>query len=201
MGEVGMGPKERENPRLKHFDYSSPGFYFVTQCTKQRNKNILSRIVAKVGADDHIGPDDGPVIPLDYCDSAFVQLTPAGEIVRELIEGIPKAYQNVFLETYVIMPDHLHMILKIQSQECGPMWSSAPTANAAENRTGSPADLLRIVRSLKSLSTKRIGCQVWQRSFYDRIIRTPDELNAFCQYIAQNPIRWLIKHAEGDTHA
>ncbi len=181
----------RENPRLKEYDYGTPGYYFVTQCTNIRNEDVLSHVIEKpsVGADDLIGPN-APDEFMRLLDAATLQLTPAGMIVRYFIEGIEKAYLNVTVDSYVIMPDHIHMILQIRDPGDGPMRSSAPTAN-----------LVQIMRALKSLSVKRIGAPIWQRSFYDRIIRTHEELNAYRAYLEQNPARWIVKHPKGDTHA
>ena len=87
-------PPKREHPRLKNYDYAQTGAYFVTFCTKDR-KNILSTV------------GRGALAPPP------VTLTPYGKIVDELIRNIPLVYPGTFLEHYVIMPNHVHLLLRL----------------------------------------------------------------------------------------
>ena len=148
----------RKNLRLADYDYSQSGAYFITVCTKDR-KCILSTIV---GADAHIGPK--------------VLLTSAGVVAEKYIKTIPG------IDAYVIMPNHVHMILKISSTYVldGPMWASAPTK----------AHVSSLVRSWKTLVSKELGNSIWQRSYYDHIIRNECDYLTKLQYIADNPARW-----------
>ena len=95
----------RKQLRLCGYDYTQAGAYFVTVCTKDR-KHILGSIV---GADDHIGP--------------YTSLSSIGKVVDQYTRTIPG------IDRYVIMPDHVHMILLVSGTNIteGPMWSSAPT--------------------------------------------------------------------------
>ena len=144
----------RKKLRLSEFDYRENGTYFVTICTKNRRK-CLSHVV---GADDHIGP--------------HAALTKWGAVVQKYILSIPG------IDKYVIMPNHVHMIVRIGTED-GPMWSSAPTKS-----------LSNYVRTFKTLVTKEIGECIWQRSFYDHVIRDEAEYGRVWQYIDDNPAGW-----------
>ncbi len=78
------------------------------------------------------------------------------------------------------MPDHIHMIIGIKN---GTMWASSPTSNVAN-----------IVRSLKILTTKEIGKAIFQRSYYDHIIRNEQDYKDILEYIENNPIKWMLKN-------
>ena len=146
---------ERKKNRLADYDYSQPGAYFVTVCTKDR-KCILSTVV---GADAHIGPQ--------------VRLTKTGQVARRYLETIPG------IGPYVIMPNHVHMIIHVPDQEPGngPMRASAPTVGI-------------LIRAWKGLVTKALGQSIWQRSFYDHVIRSEQEYTEIGEYILGNPGKW-----------
>ena len=148
----------RKNNRLADYDYSQPGAYFVTVCTQNR-ANILCSIV---GGDAHIAP--------------HAALTTAGKIAEKFIKTIPG------IDSYVIMPNHVHMILRISARApgLGPIWEDAPTEASIPN----------LVRSWKTLVSKEIGRSSWQRSFYDHIIRDEEDYTVKANYIANNPAKW-----------
>ena len=95
----------RKQLRLKQYDYSQAGYYYITICTLNR-REILGQIV---GGDDHIAPS--------------VLLSEFGLVVKKYIEGICLFYENADIDKYVIMPNHIHMILALKD---GAMWSSPP---------------------------------------------------------------------------
>ena len=140
-------PKRKHN-RLGNFDYSSGGAYFITICTRDRKK-ILSEIVG----------DDAHIVPKPY-----------GAIAEKYIQNAKE------IEKYVIMPDHIHMIIRIDN---GTMWASSPTKKVSS-----------IVRSIKVLTTKEIGESIWQRSYYDHIIRNQKDYNEIWEYIENNPKKY-----------
>ena len=148
----------RKNLRLADFDYSRPGAYFITVCTLNR-KNILSTVV---GGDAHIAP--------------CTKLTPIGQVVEKYLLSIPG------MGAYVIMPNHVHLILHSSSSNIleGPMWASAPTNNSVS----------AAVRSWKILVTKELGYRIWQRSYHDHIIRNEEDYMAILRYIQENPAKW-----------
>ena len=148
----------RKHPRLHNYDYAGTGGYFVTFCTKNR-KNLLSDI--------HVGPDAliGPIL----------SLTPYGKLTADAISGAVSAYPDVTIPCYVIMPNHVHLVVIIDRS--GPMGASGPT-------------LGMIVRSIKTRVTRTVGDSIWQEKFYDHIIRSHDDYLQICSYIDSNPAKW-----------
>ena len=149
---------ERKRNRLKGYDYSQPGAYFITICVKDR-KCLLSRVV---GGDAYIAP--------------CTELTSIGIVIEKFLRTIPG------IAHYVIMPNHIHMILHISAEDLrrGPMWASAPTN----------VDISSLIRSWKILVTKELGKSIWQRSYYDHVIRDEQDYYTKLQYIKDNPARW-----------
>ena len=148
----------RKNLRLPSFDYGQPGAYFITVCTDKR-RNLLSSVV---GGDAYIAP--------------CTKLTPIGQVVEKYLLSVPG------LGAYVIMPNHVHMILHSSASRIleEPMWASAPTNNHVPS----------VVRSWKTLVTKELGYSIWQRSYYDHIIRNEEDYNTILRYIQENPAKW-----------
>lgn len=153
---------KRKHPRLKNYDYSQNGCYFVTVCVKDR-KNLLGTI--PVGRDAHIPPS---VFPSNI-----------GVIVDKYIKNIPSVYTGIIVDSYVIMPNHVHLLITIETadQGGGGMWASRPTLHT-------------VVRSFKTMVTKQIGHSIWQGSYYDRIIRDEKAYREAWQYIDENPLKW-----------
>lgn len=147
--------KERKPLRLENFDYSTNGGYFITICTKDKSELFWSKSIS-VGVDAHI---DLPKLS-DY-----------GKVAEKYVKNIKE------LDKFVIMPNHIHMILLLDN---GTMWASSPTQQTVS----------QIVKSFKTLVTKELGFSPWQRSFHDRIIRNEKEYIALCKYIDNNPVNW-----------
>jgi len=91
----------RKKIRLDHYDYSSCGTYFITICTAERRKYFWNHVGATIGR-----PQD-------------IELSHYGKIVNDAICGISSAYPAISVENYVIMPNHIHMLLQIRSDEHG----------------------------------------------------------------------------------
>lgn len=144
---------KRKRLRLEEYDYATQGAYFITVCTKDK-RCILGNVV---GADAFIGP--------------HVALSHYGQIAEKYIRGIPG------VTDYVIMPNHVHVIVVLEPQAAGPMRASAPTVS-------------QLVKAFKGLSTKRAGESLWQRSFYDHIIRDEADRLRIATYIQNNPAKW-----------
>ena len=147
---------KRKPMRLPQHDYSAPGAYFITVCTKDR-ACILSEIT--VGAAAPGGPR--------------VQLTDAGKIVEQYILSTDRM-PGVRVDKYVVMPNHVHMILVIVGGSPG---KSAPTVPDA-------------VGALKRLVDRTLGRNIWQRSFYEHVIRNEGDYREIWEYIDANPARW-----------
>ena len=149
-----MELSKRKSLRLQGYDYSQNGAYFITVCTKDR-KHLLCDIVG----------DDAHIVPKPY-----------GQVVEKYIRNVPE------IEKYVIMPNHIHMIIRLDN---GSMWASTPTeGKAGSNRIAS------IIRSIKTLSSKEIGESIFQRSYYDHVIRGEKDYLEIWEYIDLNPLKW-----------
>lgn len=149
---------KRKNIRLNQYDYSSPGSYFITICVKER-KQILSNIIS----------DEGVYLP------PKIVLTQYGKIVESAINNIPMIYSVISVDNYVIMPDHIHLLLRIHTDENG-MPVDAPTID-------------RVIKQFKSYVTKQIGFSIWQKSYNDHIVRGIEDYNNIWEYIDSNPIK------------
>ena len=150
----------RKPTRLKNYDYSSAGAYFITICTHNR-KNILSKIVG-----------EGSPLP---------QLTTNGKLAEEYVLKINEKYPCVKIDKYVIMPNHMHLILRIDNDGRG---NPSPTVS-------------NVVGWLKYSITKQInrnhdtaGNIIFQRSFHDHVIRDYDDYLKIWEYISTNPAKW-----------
>ena len=146
--------KARKRLRLENYDYATAGWYSLTICVRDR-KAVLGCVV---GADVLIGPQ--------------VQLSELGKVVDAVIATMPN------VDKYVIMPDHVHMIVRIGTGEEGPMGTSAPTGSVQH-----------IVRYFKRSVTRLYGENIWQRSYYDHIIRDESDYLDAWNYINGNPMK------------
>jgi REP element-mobilizing transposase RayT len=163
---------KRKSNRISDYDYSQYGGYFITICTKDM-KQILGKVVENsfVGVDAHIDP----TAQATHCELSII-----GKIVDKYINNIEKSSTDISVEKYVIMPNHIHMILFVKN--AGSMRASTPTSNLISNT----------VRSLKILTTKEIGTPLWQRSYYDHVIRNEQDFMRIWEYIDNNPLQWDI---------
>ena len=163
-----MDLPKRKQIRLQEYDYSQPGYYFVTICTAVRKQNILCAIDS-VGAAALGGPP-------------HVALTPAGQAVRQLICNIDRVYSHVAVDIFVIMPDHVHLILALLTPEGGPPRAAAPTDSIPQ-----------VINTLKGLAVKQTGIRsLWQRGYYEHVIRNDHDLAETRQYIQNNPLNWIL---------
>ena len=153
---------KRKNLRLKNFDYSENGLYFLTLCVKNKEK-LLCEIVGR----------DVPAAP-------SILLTSIGKIVEKHI-GLINRVEKVSVQKYVIMPDHIHILIFIDNID-GASRTSRPTHSL----------LSRTVSGFKRLINKELGKNIWQTSFYDHIIRNEEDYKTHWQYIEDNPIMWAI---------
>ena len=153
---------QRKFNRIPEYDYSTDGAYFVTICTQDRKK-ILSKIVG-----------DGVPVP-----------KACGIIAQEIIKQIPEKYTSVTVDKYVIMPDHIHILMKF---DCN-------------LGTGNPSPTLgNVIGWYKYQVTKQINAElntdcgkIFQRSYYDHVIRNQRDYDEIWQYIENNPRKWAIQ--------
>lgn len=162
---------KRKPIRIENYDYSTPGAYFITVCTANREKLFWS---------DRRG---------ELCSPANVPLSDVGMIVNNEIRKLDSVYNAITVDKYCIMPDHIHFIISIHTDEngqarrgelCSPV--SAPTIS-------------RVIKQFKGSITKQVGRPIWQKSFYDHGIRNQLDYNEIWEYIENNPLKYLLKNA------
>ena len=110
-----------------------------------------------------------------------IELTSTGKIIDKAINEIQKHYECVFVDNYVVMPNHIHMIIRILNDSGRPM--VVPTIS-------------KIIQQMKSYVTKQAGESIWQNKFYDHIIRDDYDYMTRYQYIDNNPSNWILKKDE-----
>lgn len=156
---MNMELPKRKSPRLKGYSYSTPGAYFITICTN-RKMHLFGEILDNQ-----------------------MQLSPIGEIAYKEILGIELHYKNIRIDKFVVMPNHIHMIVIVSE---------------AEGINPFPTDIPDIVGKWKAGVTRRVGNafmhsvkpQIWQTSFHDHIIRGEADYQRIWEYIDTNVIRW-----------
>lgn len=154
----------RKRNRLKKFNYSQNGIYFLTLCTKNK-ECILGRVVGG-------GDLDAPQMILSAC----------GKIVEKYIQSIESAYSDITLMNYVVMPNHIHMVAMLYSDDN--VYRECKTKTSAN-------DIIPVmVSAFKKLVNKEIGYDIWQRSYHDHIIRSEKGFNIIWEYVDDNPARW-----------
>ena len=155
-----MELRQRKKMCLRSHNYGGTGYYFITICVKGRWPILCS---------------DVQCVP----QTNRMPLSEVGEVVKIGIEQIPTHYSNVQVDKYIIMPNHIHAVL-ITGAESG-RTMCAPTSTPS---------LLIIVRMLKEYVTKSLGYSIWQKSFYDHIVRDESDYLRICEYIETNPAKW-----------
>ncbi len=115
-------------------------------------------------------------------DPQSVQLLPYGEIANNVIEHLNQFYDDISVDMYVIMPNHIHILLIISNS--GTSGTPYPTK---QNST-----LSRFVSTLKRFCNKHYGQNIWQKSYNDHIIRNKEDYQQHIQYIYQNPMQWYF---------
>ncbi len=160
--------------RLKNYDYSQNGMYFVTICTREK-EHFFGEI------------ENGKMI-----------LNEIGKITEKYWQEIPKHFSFVNLDEYQIMPNHIHWVIEIlqdtRRDEALPrLYTGAhPKMSKISPKQGS---LSAIIGSFKSIASKTVNKKYsimfqWQSRFYDRIIRDDESLNKIREYIINNPQMW-----------
>jgi len=147
----------RKKNRLEAYDYSGAGYYFVTICAKEKRPIFGSVVGATCGRPPH------------------TELSRCGEIVEREIAVMDRTYPHVGVEKYVIMPNHVHLLLRIEPGDGRPQ--VAPTVS-------------RVLQQFKGSTTKKAGIPLWQKGFYDHVVRDENDFLRSWNYIDGNPSRW-----------
>jgi putative transposase len=174
-----MNQHHRRSIRLKEYDYSQPGEYFITICTNN-HECIFGNIIHEE-----------------------MKLSTEGTIAQRCWEEIPKHFSNVQLDEYIIMPNHIHGIIILTEPMVGTRHAVSLREQFAKPVIGS---VPTVVRSFKSAATKRIheirntpSLPVWQGRFFEHIIRNDNELNNIRDYIQNNVLKWMFENDNPDN--
>ena len=189
-GDPNQTVQHRTRMRLQSYDYSTPGTYFVTIVTQNR-RCLFGEIES-----DEMHPND------------------AGEMVGATLEQLPKRFQSMGLDRFVVMPNHIHGLVVIDSSVGAPLVgahtdeeeqvSESGTSMLNRAATRAAPTLSNIVGAFKSITTgeyirgvKTSGWpafqgRLWQRNFYDHVVRNEEDLHRVRQYILENPLKWAL---------
>ena len=176
----------RRSVRLKEFDYAQPGAYFVTVCANNR-RDVWGKVR-----------------------EGEVSLNSLGHIIEACWESIPAHFPHVRLDQYCVMPNHLHGILSFARTGRGTIYRAPTVAlsgtvevessiKAGKEQFSQPVagSLPTVIRTFKAAVTRnarrtmQVGSiRIWQRGYFDRVIRNERELERVREYIANNPAKW-----------
>lgn len=155
---------KRKSVRLKEYDYSQPGAYFVTICSRNAG-NVFGEIV-----------------------DTTVRLNGQGSAIADCIHSLPKRFPRVTVDSFIIMPNHIHCIILLGNE-----------SRPGREQGASEASLARIIAYLKYQSTKQInaifnmpGKKIWQRNYYEHVVRNEADLRRVREYIENNPAKWAF---------
>ena len=148
--------------RLPGYNYSTPGYYFITMCT------------------ENIRPILGSIVGTGLLDGPSVALSPYGKVVAQQLDEMSDFYSHIKIDKYVVMPNHVHMILHIPESLQGPSGRPIPTN----------ATVGKFVGTFKRFCNRQYGHNIWQSRSYDHVIRNEQDYLRIWQYIESNPARW-----------
>lgn len=166
-----MAFSDRQSIRLAAWDYRWAGWYFVTVCTHERRR-LLARVVG-----------------------GRMRLTWAGRRVSNAWHTLPDHFDSIQVDAFVVMPDHVHGIIRIVMTQPG-----------APDRVGCsgppPGSLGAAIGAFKAAASKAIRMQrpdigrLWQRNYFERILRNEEALIAVRKYIVNNPAAWIRRYGD-----
>ena len=229
--------RRRNSYRLKYFDYTSHGAYFIT-ITAKNHQRIFSKIInsaqtteksssgspkntvghklsnsakaeiakksssgspksivghkhtkstkAEIAKKVEIPPSGNVRVELASTLKPKTILTPLGQILSEEWLNLPNYFKNIFIDEFVIMPNHIHGIIFIQNHFDKAEINLSQIIQSLKSRTST-----RYLKYVKENNLGKMG-QIWKRSYYDRVIRDEDALYEIRTYIRFNPMKWLI---------
>jgi REP element-mobilizing transposase RayT len=145
----------RKKQRLKNYDYSNSWYYFITICTHDR-KNYFGNII-----------------------SEKIELNNLGQEVHKALQNISRTSQNVKIDEFIIMPNHIHAIFVLDN-------------SISNNSINIPEVIRRFKKFTTKIYKKNEKDILWQKSYYDRIIRNEKEYFKIVKYIIENPLKWDV---------
>gem|GEM_PF-47239 len=167
----------RKNIRLKEYDYSRAGYYFITICVKDGHEMLGSIAVGAATC------------------RPYVKLSDIGKTVKDSIENIHGIYLHVSVDKYVIMPNHVHMILRVAAtgdgRQIAAIGDGRQVAAIGDGRqVAAPTAISTVIGNMKRYVSMQCGFSIWQKSFHDHIIRNEADYRRIWRYIDENPARW-----------
>ena len=163
--------KKRKTTRHPGINYNHAGVYFITLCTQGR-RCILSRVVGT-----------------GVLDCPQIELTKYGAVADKYIKQLSDFYDFLSVESYVIMPNHIHFLLFIKEDrkatESGQSRTPVPTNIARANSSFS-----KFISTFKRFCNKEYGENIWQARTYDHVIRNREDYEEHLRYIYENPLCW-----------
>ena len=175
-----MEPPQRKPNRIKGYDYSQSGAYFITICTQDRKK-ILSKISVGTplpGCPETVCIDNGH----PRTGVPTVELLWHGEIADKYIRQMDEFYEQLSVDHYVIMPDHIHLLITIH-KSIGHSGTGVPTRTS---------EIARFVGTFKRFCNKEFGENIWQGRYYDHVVRNQQDYEEIWEYIENNPTKWQL---------
>jgi len=186
----------RQSIRLKSHDYSKAGSYFITVCTQGR-ECLFGKVKNSV-----------------------IELNPAGKMIQEIWKGLPQFHSDFTMDEFVVMPYHIHGII-VLTEDVGAGLRAYPPPRATQQnqKIGQPRrvaptiTLPDVIHHFKSYTTARYRDQVenegwppfpgrlWQRNYYEHVIRNKNSLNKIREYIINNPMRWQFDRDNPVAHS
>lgn len=155
-------PNTTRRVRLKGFDYRTPGYYFITICEKDR-RNLFSRV-----------------------SNQSLSYSPAGHMLVGATHEISFRFRNTELDTYIVMPNHVHLLLGVNLKDLLQEQDSLIDAVGWWKTVTTK----RYIEGVNLLGWPRFDGKLWQEGYHDRIVRDQRELDYIRHYIEQNPVRW-----------
>ena len=173
-----MEKPQRKANHIENYDYSQTGAYFITICTQER-KPLLSKITVGTpvpGCPEEIyrgSGHPGRGVPT-------IELLRHGEIADKYIRQMDAFYDHLSVDKYVIMPDHIHLLITIHDGHPG---RGVPTRTSV---------IARFVGTFKRFCNKEYGQNIWQSRYYDHVVRNQQDYNEIWEYIENNPRKWAM---------
>ena len=162
----------RKYLRLQGYDYNQNGAYFITICVNDKHEML------------------GEVVGRDALGTPYIKLSEYGEIVFKEIEKTPSYYNGITIDKFVVMPNHVHMIITINRNYDSTTINEIKNNGAPRASRPTTALIPNIIAILKKKTNKIFSFNMWQDSYHDRIIRSEKEYQAICKYIDENPAQW-----------
>lgn len=162
-----MDLPKRKPTRLNNYSYSNDGSYFITVCTKDKQKLLCD------------------IVGFGACDEPKIILKSHGLIAEKYINLMNCKYNNLFIDKYVIMPNHIHFLITIQNSE---------NTNGSSQASNPTNEIIpKFISLFKRYCNREYGDNIWQKSYNDHIIRGEKDYMEIWEYIDTNTYRWAVK--------